>query len=134
MTSCLLLALLPSCCPVQLAGPEGTPYAGGWFNVELVFTDRFPGEQPIAHFVTKIWHPNVSYATGKVCVALGTWGRSGVGYSNVCSVVCVLTGLQMLLSTLSPDHAYNQEAAQQLMGDVEGFNRQAREYTRQYAM
>ncbi|WIA32432.1 hypothetical protein OEZ86_003254 [Tetradesmus obliquus] len=43
----------------QLAGPEGSPYQGGWFDVRLNFTAGFPGEQPLAKFIIEIWHPNM---------------------------------------------------------------------------
>eukprot|EP00775_Hariotina_reticulata_P002030 gene2030-2352_t len=47
---------------LQLAGPPGTPYEGGWFHVELVFTKNFPGSQPKAVFKTPIYHPNIDKA------------------------------------------------------------------------
>lgn len=133
MLTHLLLGLLPLYRSVQLAGPESTPYAGGWFNVELLFTERFPGEQPTARFVTKIWHPNIRPSGGEVCVALGN-GRNGVGHRSVFSVVCVLLGLQMLLSTLSPDRALNSLAASQIRADKQEFEKRAKEWTRRYAV
>lgn len=116
---------------MQLVGPEGTPYVGGWFNVELKFTEGFPGQQPSACFLTKIWHPNVHHSSGKVCLGLGT---GAYGRSDVCSVACVLTGLQMLLANPNPDSALNEGAAAEMVFYAEDFEKSARDWTARYAM
>jgi ubiquitin-conjugating enzyme E2 N len=118
---------------VQLAGPQGSPYEGGWFNVELKFTENFPGQQPLAKFKTKIWHPNVDSSWGHACVSLG----KGVGYGRpggVCSITCVLVGLQMLLASPNPDDAFNHECALQMRTEPQAFEAQARAWTRMHAM
>lgn len=51
---------------VIIAGPEGTPYAGGRFVVSLNF-DNYPFKFPNPKFVTKIYHPGVSKETGEIC-------------------------------------------------------------------
>ena len=44
---------------MKIAGPEGTPYEGGIFNVELYLPDEYPMVPPRVLFRTKIFHPNI---------------------------------------------------------------------------
>ena len=48
-------------------GPEGTPFVGGKFTVNLDFSDGYPFKPPKIKFVTKIYHPNVKGDTGEIC-------------------------------------------------------------------
>jgi len=50
-----------------IAGPEGTPYEGGYFRVKFQFTEEFPAAPPQCTMLTKIFHPNVS-KSGEICV------------------------------------------------------------------
>ena len=52
---------------VKINGPEGSPYEGGVFVVELDFSDNYPFKAPKILFKTKIYHPNVETASGKIC-------------------------------------------------------------------
>ena len=54
---------------VVLDGPEGTPYLGGKFNVEVDFSENYPFKAPKVHFKTKIYHPGVSQKDGSICMA-----------------------------------------------------------------
>lgn len=51
-----------------ITGPEGTPYAGGVFEVDIDIPKQYPFEPPKMKFSTKIWHPNVSSQTGAICL------------------------------------------------------------------
>lgn len=129
----LLLPLLAFWLPlaaVQLAGPEGSPYEGGWFDVRLQFTPDFPGKQPRAYFKTEIWHPNVDQPPlGYVCMWLGGGFRQ-----DVCSVACVLVGLQTLLANPNPDSPVNYYCAQQMRKQPQEYEAKARSWTQKYAM
>ena len=50
-----------------IVGPEGTPYEGGMFNVELFLTDSYPMEPPKVLFRTNIYHPNID-KLGRICL------------------------------------------------------------------
>ena len=43
----------------QIFGPEGSPYEGGMFNIEIRFPTEYPFRRPDVKFTTKIYHPNV---------------------------------------------------------------------------
>ncbi|KAF7325555.1 Ubiquitin-conjugating enzyme E2 1 [Mycena kentingensis (nom. inval.)] len=49
-------------------GPEGTPYEGGHFEVDIVIPDAYPFQPVKMKFITKVYHPNVSSASGAICL------------------------------------------------------------------
>lgn len=51
-----------------IAGPPDTPYEGGTFHVEIKVPETYPFNPPKVKFLTKIWHPNISSATGAICL------------------------------------------------------------------
>mgnify|MGYP002716570864 FL=1 len=51
-----------------IAGPPDTPYEGGTFLVEIKVPETYPFNPPKVKFMTKIWHPNISSATGAICL------------------------------------------------------------------
>lgn len=51
-----------------IQGPEGTPFVGGRFIVNVDFSDNYPFKPPKIKFLTKIYHPNVKTDTGEICM------------------------------------------------------------------
>ena len=50
-----------------IAGPEGTVWEGGLFDITLDFSNDYPAKAPSIRFVTKMFHPNI-YNDGKICL------------------------------------------------------------------
>ena len=48
-------------------GPEGTPYYGGIFRIEIFCPFGYPLKPPKALFLTKIYHENVDQL-GRICL------------------------------------------------------------------
>ncbi|KAF7307392.1 UBIQUITIN-CONJUGAT-2 domain-containing protein [Mycena indigotica] len=87
---------------VMIAGPEGTPYAGGLFEFDCYMPLEYPTTPPLVYLRTTgggtvRFNPNL-YNTGKVCLSLlGTWpGRPEEQWSPFKS-----TFLQVLVSIQS---------------------------------
>ena len=116
---------------VDLPGPEGTPYEGGFFTLVLNIPPRYPYVPPEARFSTKIYHPNID-GGGRICCSLlslppkGTW-TPALHLSAVCA------SLQSLLSSPNPDDPLDAEAAQRFLTDPTGFAATARSWTARYA-
>lgn len=49
-----------------IKGPSDSQYAGGTFHLDIEITDQYPFQPPKVKFITKIWHPNMSSATGAI--------------------------------------------------------------------
>lgn len=52
---------------IQMMGPEGTPYEGGSYKLELFLPDGYPMQPPKVRFLTKIYHPNID-KLGRICL------------------------------------------------------------------
>jgi ubiquitin-conjugating enzyme E2 D/E len=74
---------------ITLFGPKDSPYEGGTFSVKLVFPSDYPMKAPTMHFTTKIFHPNIDWAEGSVCMdrfvcwSCNDWGFRVVTLSAV---------------------------------------------------
>uniref|UniRef100_A0A1B0AZ51 UBC core domain-containing protein n=1 Tax=Glossina palpalis gambiensis TaxID=67801 RepID=A0A1B0AZ51_9MUSC len=76
----------------EITGPFGTPYEGGKFLLAIKIPERYPFVPPNVRFITKIWHPNISSATGVICLDIlkDNWAAA-------MSLRTVLLSLQVLL-------------------------------------
>lgn len=54
---------------VALFGPDGSPFYGGTFLVDINFPNEYPFDPPKVHFLTKIYHPNID-SKGNVCMSV----------------------------------------------------------------
>ncbi|KAI0032008.1 ubiquitin-conjugating enzyme/RWD-like protein [Vararia minispora EC-137] len=110
-----------------IQGPEGTPYAGGYFRVKFKFTDEFPAAPPKCWFATKIFHPNVS-GSGEICVNTlkKDWSPS-YGISHI------LVTVKCLLIYPNPDSALDEEAGKLLQENYDSYCARARLITSVHA-
>ncbi|TMW61127.1 hypothetical protein Poli38472_013590 [Pythium oligandrum] len=111
-----------------IKGPEGTPYEGGVFNIEIVIPQQYPFEPPKMRFETKIWHPNISSQTGAICLDIlkDQW-------SPALTIKTALLSIQALLSAAEPTDPQDAEVARMYMNDPEQFQNTARFWTETYA-
>ena len=97
---------------VTIAGPEGSPFEGGTFLLEITCPDAYPVESPKLQFVTQIDHCNID--GGVPCPDLTSTGNSWSPASNIKGVLMLLMGLlkeQDMTKPLRDDLATMDEAA-----------------------
>ena len=51
-----------------LFGPENSPFKDGIFEIKINLPQNYPMSAPKIIFITKIFHPNVNYGTGEICL------------------------------------------------------------------
>ena len=110
-----------------ILGPDDTPYAGGVFNLVIQFPTDYPFKPPKVAFTTKVFHPNIN-AQGGICLDIlkDQW-------SPALSIGKVLLSISSLLADANPKDPLVPEIARLYEANREEFNRQAREWTLQYA-
>ncbi|KAJ7191636.1 ubiquitin-conjugating enzyme/RWD-like protein [Mycena pura] len=110
-----------------IEGPEGTPYAGGYFKVKFNFTEEFPAAPPKCWFATKIFHPNVSSA-GEICVnTLKKDWKATYGIEHI------LVTVKCLLIYPNPESALDEEAGKLLLEDYDSYCSRAKLITSVHA-
>ena len=109
-----------------IAGPAGSPYEGGIFNLEIKIPNDYPFKPPKVRFITRIWHPNISSDTGQICLDL-------LGYNWVPAlyIELLLLSIQVLLSSPNFDEPLDDMVAQ--LGDHKVYEEKARLSTSVYA-
>ena len=111
----------------SIKGPPDCPYEEGLFFLHLEMPKSYPMEPPIAKFITRIFHPNVSYH-----------GDIGIdvlrhNWNPVWTLPKVLVIIQSLLTDPYCQISMEPEIAKFCESDREGFNAVAREWTKKYA-
>ena len=109
-------------------GPDGTPYAGGRFIVDIIFLKTYPFDPPKMRFDTPLWHPNVSSANGAICLDI-----LNKEWSPALTLRTTLLSLQALLSCPNPDDPQDAVVAGEYKRDKPQWERHATEWTTKYA-
>ncbi|KAL5109828.1 Ubiquitin-conjugating enzyme E2 S [Taenia crassiceps] len=110
-------------------GPKDTPFEGGRFSIKLVLPSNYPTEPPRGYFTTKIFHPNINWRTGDICVdTLKKEWKPDLGLRHI------LMTIRCLLIAPNPESALNEEAGKLLLEDYNEYTKQARLFTEVHAL
>ena len=103
-------------------------YEGGTFHIDIQIGASYPFEPPKMKFLTKVWHPNVSSASGAICldVLKDKW-------SPALQIRTILLSVQALMSAPNPDDPLRENVAEHWKTDEHGALQTAREWTAKYA-
>lgn len=109
-------------------GPDGTPYEGGVFRIDISIPSDYPFSPPKMKFETKVWHPNVSSQTGAICLDIlkDQW-------SPALTIKTALLSVQSLLCSPEPSDPQDAQVANMYMNDPETFAHTAKFWTDCYA-
>lgn len=112
-----------------ITGPSDSPYAGGKFLISFRVPDTYPFTAPKVVFKTRIFHPNVHFDTGEICL--------DVLKSDWCpawNLEAICRAITALLSSPNADSPLNCDAGNMIRaGDVRAYNSMAKMYTLEYA-
>jgi len=114
-----------------IMGPEGSPYQGGLFKLEVSIPERYPLEPPQMRFTTPVYHPNIDEG-GRICLDIlkpaphGSW-KPSINLSSV------LTSLQVLLAEPNPEDPLVPEIANIFRDKREEFQEKAKMMTKKHA-
>lgn len=112
-----------------IRGPADTPFEGGTFELTLSVPDQYPLYPPAVRFKTKIFHPNVHFKTGEICLDIlkGAW-------TPAWTLLAVCQAITALMADPAPDSPLNCDAGNLLRaGDLRGYASLARCYTLELA-
>lgn len=110
-------------------GPADTPYAGGTWRVRFTFTAEYPFKSPSVGFVDRVWHPNIEWKSGSIC--LDSLQRSWSSTTALVSIVEAL--LPGLLAAPNPHDAFNAEAAAHMLADATAYDAEVRAAVAKYS-
>jgi len=109
-------------------GPENSPYEGGVFDVDIMVPEGYPFKPVLMKFITRVYHPNISSASGAICLDIlkDNW-------SPVLTLKSTLMSLRSLLCSPEPNDPQDAEVAKVYLSDQAAFQRTAKYWTEIYA-
>ncbi|KAK2632775.1 hypothetical protein EUGRSUZ_L01100 [Eucalyptus grandis] len=72
-------------------GPSETPFEGGVFQLAFAIPEQYPLQPPQVRFLSKIFHPNVHFKTGEICLDIlkNAWSPAWT-LQSVCRAIIAL--------------------------------------------
>lgn len=112
-----------------IPGPATTPWAGGTYVLEMVFSDAYPALPPTVTFTPALFHPNI-YPNGMVCLDVLT----EQGWSPSYTVAHVLASVQTLLCNPNPTSPAQVDAFHLFVNDYAQYERIVRQIATRFTI
>lgn len=112
-------------------GPKNTPFENGLFFIEIKLDYNYPESKPLARFRTRVYHPNVNWCSGEICLDYikEKWSSNNI-------LRDAIMGIFYLLQQPNFTSALNTETRKVIGKDIieaPDFKEKARNYRAQYA-
>lgn len=114
---------------VKFLGPKDSPYEGGIWKVLVTLPVAYPFKSPSIGFCNRIYHPNIDFQSGSVCLDVinQTWSPM-FDLVNIFSIF-----LPQLLLYPNPADPLNGEAAAALLKDSTAYHKKVEELVKKHA-
>lgn len=100
-----------------IEGPKDTIYENGRWNIIIEFPEKYPFKSPSIGFIDKIYHPNVDFRSGSICLNV-----LNEEWQPIYTIKHILeTFLPQLLTYPNADDPLNVEAADIYIKDNKEF-------------
>jgi len=110
-----------------ILGPEGSPYEGGLFHLNITIPKDYPFKPPRMQFTTKVFHPNISEC-GYVSINILSYD-----WSPALTISKAVVALRYLLENPDPSDYMMPEAARLLRKDRKEYDDMVKLWTKKYA-
>ena len=121
---------------VIIPGPVGSPFEGGKFKIKIILDD-YPNSPPKCNFITKIFHPNINFEKGTICVNFLKKAEDKPNiyksWTNKNTITDVILGLYGLLKFPNQDSPLNSNANALYRRDKIRHNQLAKSFTNKFA-
>ena len=105
-----------------IKGPSDTIYENGTWKVSITFPKNYPFKSPSIGFLDKIYHPNVDYSSGSICLNV-----LNEEWQPIYTIKHIIeTFLPQLLTYPNPDDPLNIEEAKLYNKNRVQFERQVK--------
>jgi ubiquitin-protein ligase len=124
---------------VTIPGPVNSPYEGGKFKVEVSFPSDYPNSPPKCKFITKVFHPNINFENGSICVNFLKQGnddekaKKEKTYTNKYNICSIILGLYALLRKPNQGSPLNSNAHNLYVKSNERYAILAKSFTKKFA-
>ncbi|KAJ3423701.1 aminoacyltransferase [Anaeramoeba flamelloides] len=85
-----------------IAGPEETPFYHKYYRVDIRCPETYPMKPPTVRFVTPIFHPNIHFKTGEVCLDI-----LKTDWSPAWDIMAICRAVHLLLRHPEPSSPLN---------------------------
>ena len=113
----------------RVEGAKGTPFEGGYFHFKINIPENYPFEPPEVKMVTKVYHPNINYESGNICVNI----LKKDNWTSTNSIQSVLLSLQGLLSNPNTKDPLMGDINRVYLNNIDEYNAKVREWVKLYA-
>ena len=113
---------------ICIEGPKDSLYEKGNWKIRIELPKEYPYKSPSVGFITKIYHPNVDFASGSIC--LNVLNQTWTPIYNLSHIYT--TFIPQLLMYPNPDDPLNNEAATLYLKDFEDYKTRVNEYISKY--